>query len=203
MESDILMVGQPNVGKSVLFSRITGVRTIASNYPGTTVSYAAGRTRYEGRDLSVVDAPGSYSLEPLDEAGRVTVDLLDHARRIINVVDATHLERHLPLTFELLAQAEDSIVVALNMCDEARHRGISIDTDKLAEDLGVPVVSIVARTGEGIKTLIETVMSLPPRHVHSEEEPGHPGHHPHIKHHTPIPPTPTTPIWGATTYGNA
>ncbi|MBN2050021.1 MAG: ferrous iron transporter B [Spirochaetales bacterium] len=182
IESDILLVGQPNVGKSVLFSRITGIRTIASNYPGTTVSYTAGRTRYEGQDLSVVDAPGSYALEPLDEAGRVTVDLLDHAKRIINVVDATHLERHLPLTFELLAQNEDSLVVALNMCDEARHRGISIDTEKLSQELGIPVIPIVARTGEGVKTLMDTVMALPPREVSDVQEPGHPGHHPHLKH---------------------
>ena len=142
LENDILLVGQPNVGKSVLFSHLTGVRTIASNYPGTTVSYAMGRMRSRGSTLVVVDAPGTYSLEPLDEAARVTVDLIDDARRIINVVDSTHLERHLPLTLELIAQHKP-MVVALNMSDEARHRGISIDVEELSAELGVPVVSIV------------------------------------------------------------
>ena len=126
LENDILLVGQPNVGKSVLFSHLTGVRTIASNYPGTTVSYAMGRMRGKGSTLIVVDAPGTYSLEPLDEAARVTVDLIDDAKRIINVVDSTHLERHLPMTLELIAQNKP-MVVALNMSDEARHKGIGID----------------------------------------------------------------------------
>jgi len=184
VKSDILLIGQPNVGKSVLFSRITGVRTIASNYPGTTVSYASGRTKFKNRDLYVVDAPGTYSLEPLDEAGRVTVQLLDHTQGVINVVDATHLERHLPLTMELLAQTGDSLVIALNMCDEARHRGISIDTELLSQRLGVPVVPIVARTGEGIRTLIQTVMERPPRTLSSAKGDDKPGRHPHIKQHT-------------------
>ncbi len=183
VKSDILLVGQPNVGKSVLFSHITGVRTIASNYPGTTVSYASGRTKYKNRELYVVDAPGTYSLEPLDEAGRVTVQLLDHAQRVINVVDATHLERHLPLTMELQAQTGDSLVIALNMCDEARHRGISIDTELLSQRLGAPVVPIVARTGEGIKTLIQTVMERPPRTFSSADGEDKPGRHSHIKYH--------------------
>jgi ferrous iron transport protein B len=179
--SDILLVGQPNVGKSVLFSRLTGVRTIASNYPGTTVTYALGRLHSGDKDFTVVDAPGTYSLEPLDEAARVTVDLIDGAGRIINVVDATHLERHLPLTLELLAQ-EVPMVVALNMCDEARHKGIEIDEQALSEELGVPVVAIVARSGEGIKNLITTCLALPPRRRVAAADPGHPGHHPHLEH---------------------
>lgn len=181
LESDILLVGQPNVGKSVLFSHLTGVRTIASNYPGTTVSYAMGRMRGRGSTLTVVDAPGTYSLEPLDDAARVTVDLIDDAKRIINVVDSTHLERHLPMTLELIAQNKP-MVVALNMSDEARHRGIGIDVDTLCAELGVPVVSIVALSGEGVKQLIDTCLDLQlkPRPIRNES--GHPGHHPHIEH---------------------
>ncbi|TET22202.1 MAG: ferrous iron transport protein B [Candidatus Stahlbacteria bacterium] len=157
--SDILLVGQPNVGKSVLFSRMTGIRTIASNYPGTTVGYTSGRMRFANDIYDVVDAPGTYSLEPLDDAAKVAVDLIDDARRIINVVDATHLERHLTLTLELIAQGKP-MVVALNMSDEARHKGIEIDIKKLALRLGVPVISTVARTGEGIKRLILTTLAL-------------------------------------------
>ena len=181
LHSDILLVGQPNVGKSVLFSRLTGVRTIASNYPGTTVSYAMGKMRSGGVNFTVVDAPGTYSLEPLDQASRVAVDLIDDAQRIINVVDSTHLERHLPLTLELIAQKK-SLLIALNMSDEARHKGIGIDAEKLSAELGVPVVPIVAPSGEGVKKLIDTCLSLPPAGQKITNESGHPGHHPHIQH---------------------
>jgi ferrous iron transport protein B len=178
--SDVLLVGQPNVGKSVLFSRMTGVRTIASNYPGTTVGYAAGRMGTEGQCYNVIDAPGTYSLEPLDEAAKVTVNLLDASQRIINVVDATHLERHLALTIELLAQNKP-MVVALNMSDEDRHKGIEINTEKLAQMLGVPVIATVARTGEGVKRLIRAALALA---VTSpgvcQNQLGHPSRHPDL-----------------------
>ena len=180
--ADILLVGQPNVGKSVLFSRLTGVRTIASNYPGTTVGYTAGSMRFAGRSFTVVDAPGAYSLEPLDEAARVAVDLIDGAKRIINVVDATHLERHLPLTLELLAQGKP-MVVALNMSDEARHLGIEIDVEALERRLGVPVVPTVARTGENVAQLIQVAFSLDALGTRTRDERGHPAHHPHVPHH--------------------
>jgi ferrous iron transport protein B len=162
---------------------MTGIRTIASNYPGTTVGYTTGKMRYANDNYDVVDAPGTYSLEPLDEAARVAVDLIDDAVRIINVVDATHLERHLTLTMELLAQGKP-MVVALNMSDEARHKGIEIDIAKLAERLGVPVIPTVARTGEGVKRLILAALSL---NVEEAPKPKpdktHPGHHPHVLHH--------------------
>jgi ferrous iron transport protein B len=184
MASDILLVGHPNVGKSVLFSRMTGVRTIASNYPGTTVDYTKGTTRFEGQNYNVVDAPGTYSLEPLDEAAEVAVDLIDEAKRIINVVDATHLERQLPLTIELLAQ-DKPMVVALNMSDEARHRGIEIDVRKLSDKLGVTIISTVARSGEGVKRLIQATLALPVKSPFPcQDQTGHPGHHPHIPHHS-------------------
>lgn len=168
--SDLLLVGHPNVGKSVLFSRLTGVRTVASNYPGTTVTIASGTMRAEGKNYRLVDAPGLYALEPLDEAARVTIDLLDGAERIINVVDATHLERHLPMTLELIKR-RTPLIVALNMSDEAKHRGISIDVEKLESQLGVPVVSVVARSGEGVSTLIERALELRPSDSERAERP--------------------------------
>jgi ferrous iron transport protein B len=186
--SDILLVGQPNVGKSVLFSRMTGIRTIVSNYPGTTVGYTQGRMRFANDNYDVVDAPGTYSLEPLDDAAKVAVDLIDDAKRIINVVDATHLERHLTLTMELLAQGKP-MVIALNMSDEARHKGIEIDVRKLAERLGVPVIPTVAKTGEGIKRLILAALALD---IDDSKEGSVTGvlrvtggvtDHPHIAHH--------------------
>ncbi|MBN1114390.1 MAG: ferrous iron transport protein B [Oligoflexia bacterium] len=160
IESDILLVGHPNVGKSVLFSRITGIKTIASNYPGSTVCYMEGNTGYNNENYKIIDAPGTYSLEPVDDATRVTVSLLKNSQRIINVVDATHLERHLPLTIELIEQKK-SMVIALNMSDEARHLGVDIDVKKLSARLGVPVIPTVARTGEGVKELVETVLAQP------------------------------------------
>jgi len=177
--SDFLLIGQPNVGKSVLFSHLSGVKTIASNYPGTTVSYTEGKIRLDGREYSLVDAPGTYSLEPLDEAARVAIGLIDGAKRIINILDASHLERHLPLTLELIAQNR-SMVVALNMSDEARVHGITIDTGKLSERLGVPVVAITARSGEGVRELMRTVLALRPTDVALAHEPPKPAQHPHI-----------------------
>lgn len=185
ISSDILLVGQPNVGKSVLFSRLTGIKTIVSNYPGTTVGFTQGRMRFANDNYDIIDAPGTYSLEPLDDAARVAVDLIDDAQRIINVVDATHLERHLTLTMELVAQGKP-MVVALNMSDEARHRGIEIDVAKLARRLCVPVIQTVARTGEGMKKLILAALSLDvecDEPKKSANQKGHPGHHPHIAHH--------------------
>ncbi|MCK4516264.1 MAG: ferrous iron transporter B, partial [Spirochaetaceae bacterium] len=183
--SDVLLIGQPNVGKSVLFSHLSGVRTIASNYPGTTVSYTKGKIRLEGREYLLVDAPGTYSLEPLDEAARVTIGLIDGARRIINVLDSSRLERHLPLTLELLAQHR-SMVVALNMSDEARVQGVTIDIDMLSERLGVPVVAITARSGEGVRDLIDAVLALPPSDVGPSDGHPKPAQHPHIpaRHHS-------------------
>lgn len=177
--SDILLVGHPNVGKSVLFSHLSGVKTIASNYPGTTVSFTEGIVRVGGRDHRLVDAPGTYSLEPLDDAARVTIGLIDRARRIINLLDSSRLERHLPFTMELLAQNK-SMVVALNMIDEARAQGIRIDTEMLSKQLGVPVVAIAARSGEGVRDLMDAVFALPPSEVKPTEALLQPARHPHI-----------------------
>lgn len=176
---DILLVGQPNVGKSVLFSKLTGIRTITSNYAGTTVSYSTGILNLGGDDYTVIDAPGTYSLEPLDDAAKVALDLIDSAKRIVNVVDATHLERNLALTFELLAQKKP-MLVALNLSDEARHKGINIDVDKLKKHLGVPVVAVSALTGEGMNSLLSIIKAVPAGTERPVDEPSHPAHHPHI-----------------------
>ncbi len=176
---DILLVGQPNVGKSVLFSKLTGIRTITSNYAGTTVSYSSGILNLGGQDYTVIDAPGTYSLEPLDDAAKVTLDLVDSAKRIINVVDSTHLERNLALTFELLAQKKP-MLLALNLSDEARHKGINIDVDKLKKHLGIPVVAVSALTGEGMNSLLSIIQAVPAGAEIPVDEPSHPAHHPHI-----------------------
>ncbi len=159
----ILLMGNPNVGKSVIFSRLTGAHVIASNYPGTTVEYTKGHMRLGGEEGEVVDVPGTYSLSPTSRAEEVAVLMLREAEAtgerpdmVINVVDATNLERNLNLTLQLL-KAGVPMVVALNMWDEAKHIGVTVDVERLTELLGVPVVPTVAITGEGIRKLVESL----------------------------------------------
>jgi len=153
----VLLVGSPNVGKSALFSRLTGTYIVTSNYPGTTVEFTRGYLKLAGEQVEVIDVPGTYTLEPTCKAEEVAVKMLQQGGLVINVVDATNLERNLGLTLELLERGVP-LVVALNMWDDARHRGIKIDVDKLEELLGVPIVPTVAVTGEGVKELVNRIV---------------------------------------------
>lgn len=149
----IVLVGNPNVGKSVLFSRMTGARVIASNYPGTTVEFAKGMLEMDDRRLEVIDVPGIHSVEPTSKAEEVAAEMLAEGDLIINVVDATNLERNLYLTLQLLRLGKP-VVVALNMFDETKHKGIEINVPRLEAMLGVPVVATCGLSGEGVKTLL-------------------------------------------------
>jgi len=149
----ILLMGNPNVGKSVLFSRLTGVRVIASNYPGTTVGYTRGDMKLGDSTAEVIDVPGTYTLEATSEAEQIAAQMLNTGDLAINVVDATNLERNLYLTLQLL-ERKIPVIIALNMWDDTEHRGIHIDLNKLHELLGVPLVPTVAVTGQGIKELV-------------------------------------------------
>ncbi len=153
----ILLMGNPNVGKSAVFSRLTGVHVIASNYPGTTVEFTEGYMKKGTERVRITDVPGTYTLEPTCEAEQVAVKILaEGADCIINVIDSTNLERNLYLTLELL-ERNIPVILALNMWDETRHKGIHIDIETLSEMLGVPAIPIVGITGEGIKKLIDTL----------------------------------------------
>jgi ferrous iron transport protein B len=167
----ILLMGNPNVGKSVIFSRLTGANVIASNYPGTTVEFTRGTMLIGGNRIELIDVPGAYSLEPTNPAEEVAVRMLDEGDLIINVIDSTNLERNLYLTLELL-ERNIPVVVALNMWDEAKHDGITIDAEELEKLLGIPAVPTVALTGEGIKTLISRLKdaSSPPVISRSDAE---------------------------------
>jgi ferrous iron transport protein B len=149
----ILLVGNPNVGKSALFSRLTGTHIITANYPGTTVGFTKGYLKLAGEQAEVVDVPGTYSLEPSSRAEEVAVQMLKDGDVIINTVDATNLERNLNLTLQLL-ERRIPMVVALNMWDDTRHRGIDIDATKLERLLGIPVVPTVGVTGQGVRELV-------------------------------------------------
>jgi len=158
----ILLMGNPNVGKSAIFSRLTGVNVIVSNYSGTTVEFKKGTMKLGNQWADVIDVPGTYTLEPISKAEEVAVEMLKEGDLVINVVDATHLERSLYLTLQLL-ERKITMVVALNMWDEARHKGIIIDVEKLEKLLGVPVAPTVAITGEGIKELVSILQEAMPR----------------------------------------
>jgi len=149
-------MGNPNVGKSAIFSRLTGVHVIASNYPGTTVGYSQGYMKLGDEKVKIIDVPGAYTLEPTCKAEEVAVEMLKRGDLVINVVDATNLERNLYLTTQLLEQ-DVPVIVALNVWDEAKHRGIKIDVSELEEMLGIPVVPTVAITGEGVAGLLSRI----------------------------------------------
>jgi len=150
----ILLIGNPNNGKSVVFNRLTGANVIISNYPGTTVDFTQGKMRIDEEEMMVIDVPGTYSLNAGDKAEEVAVKMLNSGDIVVNVVDATNLEKSLNLTVQLIKNKKP-MIVALNFWDETKHKGIAIDFQKLEEILGVPCVPICAVTGEGIKKLTE------------------------------------------------
>ena len=152
----ILLVGNPNVGKSVIFSKLTGINVAVSNFPGTTVEFSRGRSRIGLEEVEIIDVPGAYSLEPTNKAEEVAVEMLKDGDVVINVVDSTNLERNLYLTLQLL-ERDIPMVIALNLWDETKHKGINIDPDKLSELLGVPAVTTNARSGFGLNKLMLSI----------------------------------------------
>jgi len=152
----ILLAGNPGAGKSVLFSRLTGSLVTSDNFPGTAIGFSSGHMRVADQNAEVIDTPGVYSLESSGQAGEVARKMLRDGDIIINVVNATNLERDLYLTLELLEE-RIPIIVALNVWDDARHIGIEINVAELEQMLGVPVVPTVATTGEGIKYLVDSI----------------------------------------------
>jgi ferrous iron transport protein B len=180
----VLLIGNPNVGKSAIFSQLTGVSVTTSNYPGTTVSYTRGAMSYRpcetvvcGGDCrhcasargdweraEVIDVPGTYRLDPQAQAEQIAVDMIREGDILVNVVDATNLERNLNLTLQLLEFGKPT-VVALNMWDEARHKGVDIDVAGLSERLGVPVIPTSGISGEGLAELRGSMMHAPEARV--------------------------------------
>ena len=161
-EKRVLMVGNPNVGKSALFNRLTGRYVVVSNYPGTTVAVAKGRMKHGGKDFSIIDTPGMYSLYPITEDERVGRRMIleeDHDV-VLHVVDAKNLPRMLPFTLQLL-EAGLPLILVLNIMDEAEEVGLSIDVETLEKRLGIPVVPTVSTSGKGVRGLIDLIKNLP------------------------------------------
>ena len=150
----VSIVGNPNVGKSVVFNSLTGAYVTVSNYPGTTVNISRGKTKIEDEEFEIVDTPGMYSLLPITEEERVarTILLTDKPEVILHVVDTKNLERMLPLTLQLI-EAGFPIMLDLNMMDETEAAGIEVNVKILEAKLGIPIVTTVATTGRGIKEL--------------------------------------------------
>jgi ferrous iron transport protein B len=150
----LVLIGPPNVGKSVLFSQLTGRYATVSNYPGTTVEVSRGEGRVGDVLLEVVDSPGTYSLAALSEDEEVARRLLLDERPdiVLHVVDAKNLSRMLPLTLQLI-EAGAPVAVDVNIIDEAARAGLAVDPARLAEDLGLPVVATAAVKGVGVDRL--------------------------------------------------
>jgi len=159
----ILLMGHPNVGKSVFFNRLTGANVTESNYPGTTVDYTKGWMKIEGEDVELIDVPGTFALDPKDRAEEVAVAMLHESKdaRVISVIDASKIERGLYLAMEIIEEGYP-LVIALNMRDVAEDKNILIDAGKLERILGVPVVSTVAIAGEGVKELVSRLREAKP-----------------------------------------
>jgi ferrous iron transport protein B len=159
-EFTIALAGNANVGKSAIFNQLTGLNQITGNWPGKTVERAEGTLHFEGSNIRVVDLPGTYSLSAYSLEEIVSRDflVLENPDVIVNVVDASALERNLYLTLQLL-ELEVPIVLTLNQIDFAAKKGLRIDVDKLGNALDLKVVSTVATTGTGIKELLSTVKS--------------------------------------------
>ncbi len=161
----VVLVGNPNVGKSIFFGTWSGVYVEVSNFPGTTVEITRGRVGEDG----LYDTPGVYGVSSFNDEERVARDVILSADVVVNVVDATHLERDLFLTLQLVDMGIP-LVVALNFCDEAEALGLEIDREALERELGIPVIPTVAAKGRGVREVYESLARARPGHAHPEVE---------------------------------
>lgn len=158
MSMTIALAGNPNCGKTTLFNEITGSKQHVGNWPGVTVEKKDGRYKKD-KTVTILDLPGTYSLSPYSAEEIVARDYIVKERpdAVLNIVDATSIERNLYLTLQIM-ETQIPMVVALNMMDEVEARGDKIDVQKLSETLGVPVIPIVARSSKGLTELMEAVI---------------------------------------------
>ncbi len=157
----VALVGNPNVGKSVIFNSLTGGKAWVGNWPGVTVEKKVGRYRFLGREFEVVDLPGIYGLSAFSVDERIARDFIVEGRPdvVLNIVNASNLGKDLYLTVSLL-EAGAKLVIALNMMDLAEDRGIEIDVQGLRRILGVPVVPTIATKGVGLEALRRAILSV-------------------------------------------
>ena len=163
----IALAGNPNVGKSTLFNALTGLRQHTGNWPGKTVSNARGVREYRGREYIFVDVPGSYSLRAASEEERTAAEFICSGipDAVAVVCGASCLERNLNLVLQI-CEVTENVIVCVNLMDEAKQKGIEIDCNRLSEKLGIPVVPMTARNGEGIDNFLEQLETLVRRGGH-------------------------------------
>ncbi|PTD93469.1 ferrous iron transport protein B [archaeon SCG-AAA382B04] len=157
-DETLALVGNPNVGKSVVFSTLTGKYRDVSNYPGTTVEISHGKGKFRGKERTIIDTPGTDSLAPLSEDQKVARDIISgiNPEKIIQVADSKNLKRAINL-FLQLKEFETPMILDLNMIDEAESRKIEIETEALSKKLGIPVVKTAATERRGISNLKKTI----------------------------------------------
>ena len=161
MSMRIALAGNPNSGKTTLFNRLTGTRQTTGNWPGVTVEKKTGHIRHTDGEMTVIDLPGIYSLSPYSLEEMISRNYIvdESPDVVVNIIDATNLERNLYLTLQLKKLGRP-LVVALNMMDEILNHGDKLDIDRLAQLLQVPVVPISAKKGEGLDELIDTIYDV-------------------------------------------
>ncbi|ASS76422.1 iron transporter FeoB [Tumebacillus algifaecis] len=162
----IALAGNPNTGKSTVFNALTGMNQHTGNWAGKTVGSAIGRFRHQEHSFTLVDLPGTYSLLSQSADEQVARDFICFANphATLVVTDATNLERNLNLALQVM-EVTDRVVVAVNLMDEAKRKGITIDFVKLQAELGVPVIPMTARSGEGLNELKEMLWKVALGHV--------------------------------------
>ena len=159
VEKKIILVGNPNVGKSVVFNTMTGSYTTVSNYPGTSVEVSRGNCLIAGENFTVLDTPGMYSLLPITEEESVARRILleEEPHLVLHVIDARNLERMLPMTLQLI-EAGLPVMLLINIMDEAERVGMSIDIPLLQEKLQIPVIGgAIGRSKRGLLALREAI----------------------------------------------
>ena len=152
----VALTGNPNCGKSTIFNELTGLRQKIGNYPGVTVDKKVGVVEYKGRKISVVDLPGTYSMNARSQEERIVSDYFRENKPdiVVDIVDASNMARNLFLTLQLMEQGIP-LIINLNMMDEAERHGIKIDEDKLEKVFGMPVTNTVGRSNASVRTLLD------------------------------------------------
>jgi ferrous iron transport protein B len=156
----VALTGNPNTGKSTIFNELTGARQKVGNWPGVTVDKKVGYTRYKDRAISIVDLPGTYSVNARSPEEKIVIDFLTNNKLdlVVDVVDSSNIERNLYLTVQLLEKGIP-LLIDLNMEDDAKRRGITIDCKKLEEAFGMPVVTTVGRSKKSTRHLLDVFTS--------------------------------------------
>ncbi len=157
----VALIGNPNVGKSVLFNALTGTYVTVSNYPGTSVEVSRGAVTIEGQPFEIIDTPGMYSLLPITEEERVAREILltESPDIVIHVLDARNLERMLPMTIQLI-EAGLPVILVVNIMDEAERMGLNIDISLLGKKLGIPVIGAATVKKRGLREIRDTIVNF-------------------------------------------